>query len=88
VANCQDCATFGWLQVQNTVFQPENTYHKSSYSSANIMWNIYGTFSVGGEFMYGWVKEMGGATATAPAFKFPKDIPSLNCTRSKSKISS
>ena len=62
-------ATFGWLQVQNTAFQPENTYHKSSYSSANIIWNIYGSFSVGGEFMYGWVKEVGGATANAPRFQ-------------------
>jgi len=62
-------ATFGWLQVKNTAFQPENTYHKSSYSSANIIWNVYGSFSVGAEFMYGWVKEMGGATANAPRFQ-------------------
>ncbi len=50
-------ATFGWLQLQNTAFQPGNTYHKSSYSSVNIIWNSMGSLTFGTEFMYG----MGGA---------------------------
>jgi hypothetical protein len=59
-------ATFGYLQLQNTAFQPGNTYHKSSYSSANIIWNAYGSLSFGAEFMYGWVEEKNGASANAP----------------------
>lgn len=62
-------ATFGWLQIQNTAFQPEDTYHKSSYTSANIIWNVYGSLSVGAELMYGWVREKSGATANAPRFQ-------------------
>ena len=62
-------ATFGWLQVQNTAFLPESSYHKSSYSSANIIWNAYGSLSFGAEFMYGWVREKGGAMANAPRFQ-------------------
>jgi hypothetical protein len=52
--------------LQNTAFQPGNTYHKSSYSSANIIWNAYGSLSFGAEFMYGWVEEKNGASANAP----------------------
>ncbi|HEX3437027.1 MAG TPA: DcaP family trimeric outer membrane transporter [Pseudacidobacterium sp.] len=63
-------ATFGWLQVQNTAFQPENTYHKSSYSSANIIWNTVGSLSFGAEFMYGWVEQKDRATANAPRLQF------------------
>ena len=63
-------ATFGWLQVQSTAFSPGNTYHKSSYSSANVIWNPYGSLSFGTEFMYGWVKQRDGATANAPRLQF------------------
>jgi hypothetical protein len=63
-------ATFGWLQVQSTVFTPGNTYHKSSYSSANIIWNPYGSLSFGTEFMYGWVQQKDGEHANAPRIQF------------------
>jgi hypothetical protein len=56
--------------VQNTAFQPENTYHKSSYSSANIIWNTVGSLSFGAEFMYGWVEQKDRATANAPRLQF------------------
>jgi len=57
------------LQVQSTAFLPDNTYHKSSYSSANIIWNAYGSLSFGAEFMYGWVKQKDGTAANAPRFQ-------------------
>jgi DcaP outer membrane protein len=63
-------ATFGWLQVQNTAFQPGNTYHKSSYSSANILWNPYGSLTFGTEFMYGWVEQKDGQHSNAPRLQF------------------
>lgn len=62
--------TFGWLQVQSTEFTPGNTYHKSNYSSANVIWNPYGSLSFGAEFMYGWVQQKDGAKANAPRLQF------------------
>jgi DcaP outer membrane protein len=63
-------ATFGFLQVQNTAFQPSNTYHKSTYSSGNIIWNTMGSLNFGAEFLYGWVEQKGGASANAPRIQF------------------
>jgi len=63
-------ATFGFLQLENTEFQPSSTYHKSSYSSANIIWNPYGSLSFGTEFMYGWVEQKNGEHANAPRIQF------------------
>jgi DcaP outer membrane protein len=62
-------ATFGFVQVQNTDFQPPSTYHKSTYSLVNLIWNPVGSFDVGAEFLYGWVKERSGATANDPRFQ-------------------
>jgi hypothetical protein len=63
-------ATFGLLQVQNTAFQPGNTYHKSTYSSANVIWNPFGSLSFGTEFMYGWVEQKDQAKANAVRLQF------------------
>jgi hypothetical protein len=62
--------TFGFVQLQNTAFQPASTYHKSTYSSANLIWNPVGSLDLGAEFIYGWVKEKSGAHANAPRFQF------------------
>ncbi len=63
-------ATFGLLQVQNTAFQPGTIYHKSTYSSANVIWNPLGSLSFGTEFMYGWVEQKNGEHANAPRIQF------------------
>jgi DcaP outer membrane protein len=63
-------ATFGWLQVPTTEFSPGNTYHKSSYSSGNVIWNPYGSLSFGAEFMYGWVQQKNGEHSNAPRIQF------------------
>jgi hypothetical protein len=63
-------ATFGLLQVQNTAFQPPTTYHKSTYSSANVIWNAYGSLTFGAEFMYGWVEQKNQEKANAPRLQF------------------
>ena len=65
-------ATFGYLQVASTEFTPGNTYHKSSYSSANIIWNPYGSLSFGTEFMYGWVQQKDGNLQCSPYSIFGK----------------
>jgi DcaP outer membrane protein len=63
-------ATFGLLQIQNTAFQPGNAYHKSTYSSANVIWNAVGSLSFGAEFMYGWVEQKNQEKANAPRLQF------------------
>jgi DcaP outer membrane protein len=63
-------ATFGWLQVPSTAFTPGSTYHKSSYTSANVIWNPYGSLSFGTEFMYGWVQQKDGEHSNAPRIQF------------------
>ena len=70
IRSVRSSAAFGFLQVQNTAFQPGNTYHKSTYSSANIIWNAMGSLNFGAEFMYGWVEEKDGARANAPRIQF------------------
>jgi hypothetical protein len=62
-------ATAGFVQVQNTAFQPANTYHKSFYSSVNLIWNPVGSFDLGTEFLYGRVEERSGASANDPRFQ-------------------
>jgi hypothetical protein len=62
-------ATFGFLQLQNTAFQPLSTFHKSTYSSVNLIWNPVGSLDLGAEFIYGWVKEKSLATGNAPRFQ-------------------
>jgi DcaP outer membrane protein len=62
-------ATVGFVQVQNTAFQPLNTYHKSTYSSVNLIWNPVGSLDLGAEFLYGFVEEKSGATANDPRFQ-------------------
>jgi hypothetical protein len=55
--------------VQNTDFQPPDTYRKSTYSGINLIWNPIGSLDIGAEFVYGWLKEQGGASAEAPRFR-------------------
>jgi hypothetical protein len=62
-------ATFGFVQLQNTDFQPGNTFHQSKYSSVNLIWTAVGTFDLGGEFLYGWVTQKSGAHASDPRFQ-------------------
>jgi hypothetical protein len=63
-------ATFGFVQLQNTAFQPASTYHKSTYSSANLIWNVVGSLDLGVEGIYGWVEQKSGLHANAPRFQF------------------
>jgi hypothetical protein len=67
--NIRSSATFGLAQIQNTEFQPGNTYHKSTYSSVNVIWNVVGSLDFGAEFLYGWVEEKDGSHANAPRFQ-------------------
>jgi hypothetical protein len=74
--------TVGHVNVQNTAFQPLDTFHKSSYSGINLIWNPIGSLDVGAEFVYGWVEDKSGANADAPRvrltarYNFVKHRPS------------
>jgi DcaP outer membrane protein len=70
VPGVRSSATFAFVQVQNTQFQPATTYHKGTYSSANLIWNVVGSLDLGVEGIYGWVEEKSGAHANAPRFQF------------------
>jgi hypothetical protein len=59
-------ATVGFVRLQNTNFQPATTYHKSTYSSVNLIWNPVGSLDLGAEFIYGWVEQKSGASANSP----------------------
>lgn len=57
---------YGFVQVDNTDFQPGTTFHQSNYTATNIIWNVVGSLNVGTEFLYGWVVKKDGSTGTAP----------------------
>jgi hypothetical protein len=62
-------ATFSFVRVQNTAFQPVSTYRKSTYSSLNLIWNPIGTLDLGAEVIYGRVEDKSGASASTPRFQ-------------------
>ncbi|WP_161827666.1 DcaP family trimeric outer membrane transporter [Steroidobacter agaridevorans] len=67
--NMRSSVTLGHVKVQNTSFQLPDTYHKSTYSGINLIWNPIGSLDVGAEFVYGWVEDKSGANADAPRFR-------------------
>lgn len=62
--------TFSFVQVSNTDFQPISTYHKATYSSANLIWNPLGSLDLGVEVLYGWVGDKGGFHSDATRIQF------------------
>jgi len=46
------------------------TYNHATYTGSNVIWNPYGNFNVGAEFLYGWAMEQNGLKANAPRIQF------------------
>jgi hypothetical protein len=63
-------AIYSFVQVQNTEAQPGLTYHQGNYTGGNIIWNPFGSLTVGGEFLYGWRDNKDGSTGNAPRIQF------------------
>jgi hypothetical protein len=63
-------AVYGFVQVQNTEAQPAHTYHQSNYSAGNLIWNPFGSLTVGMEFLYGWRVNKDGSSGNAPRIMF------------------
>jgi hypothetical protein len=61
---------YGFVQVNNTAFQPGSTFHKSDYVAGNLIWNPVGSLNVGSEFLYGWVTNRDNSTRNAPRIMF------------------
>ena len=62
-------AFYSFVQVQNTEAQLGGTYHQGNYTGGNLIWNPFGSLSVGGEFLYGWRDNKDGSTGNAPRFQ-------------------
>ena len=61
---------YGFVQVNNTAYEPGSTYHKSDYMAGNLIWNPFGSLNVGSEFLYGWVKNKDDSSQNAPRIMF------------------
>jgi hypothetical protein len=70
ISQLRSSAVYGFAQVQNTSLEPGSTYHQSNYTAANLIWNPFGSFNVGTEFLYGWVVKKDNSKANAPRFMF------------------
>jgi DcaP outer membrane protein len=61
---------YSFDQVQNTEAEPGSTYHQGNYTAGNLIWNPFGSLTVGGEFLYGWRDNKDGSTGNAPRIQF------------------
>ena len=59
-------AIYSYANVTNTDLAPPRTYNHATYTSTNLIWNPYGSFNVGAEFLYGWTMLQNGQKANAP----------------------
>ena len=61
---------YSFVQVQNTEAQLGSVYHQGNYTAGNLLWNPFGSLTVGGEFLYGWRDNKDGSTGNAPRIQF------------------
>ena len=61
---------YSFVQVQNTFAQPGSVYHQGNYTVGNLIWNPYGSLTVGAEFLYGWRVNKDGSSGNAPRVQF------------------
>jgi hypothetical protein len=81
--NLRSNLVYGFVQVQNTAFQPGSTFHKSDYSAGNLIWNPFGSLNIGAEFLYGWQVLKNGHTGTAPRIQFSAKYSFVKIDRDK-----
>ena len=70
VPRLRSSIVYSFVQVQNTEAQPGKTYHQGNYTAGNLIWNPFGSLTVGGEFLYGWRDNKDGSTGNAPRIQF------------------
>jgi hypothetical protein len=59
-------AIYGFAQVQNSDLQTGDSFHRSHYTAANLIWNAIGSLNLGVEMLYGWQIEKDGKSGNAP----------------------
>ena len=64
--HARSSAFYSFVQVQNTEAQLASIYHQGQYMGGNIIWNPFGSLTVGGEFLYGWRVNKDDSTGNAP----------------------
>ena len=70
VPRLRSSIVYSFVQVQNTVAQPGSTYHQGNYTAGNLIWNPFGSLTLGGEFLYGWRVNKDGTSGNAPRIQF------------------
>jgi len=70
VPRLRSSVVYSFVQVQNTEAQPGKTYHQGNYAAGNLIWNPFGSLTVGGEFLYGWRVNKDGSSGNAPRIQF------------------
>ena len=70
LARLRSSVMYSFVQVQNTLAEPGSAYHQGNYTAGNLIWNPFGSLTVGGEFLYGWRDNKDGSTGNAPRIQF------------------
>jgi len=70
ISRLRSNAIYSFVQVQNTQAQLASIYHQGQYMGGNVIWNPYGSLTVGGEFLYGWRVNKDNSTGNAPRIQF------------------
>ena len=68
-------AFYSFVQVQNTEAQLV-AHTTREITQRQLIWNPFGSLSVGGEFLYGWRDNKDGSTATHPGFRSARSTTS------------
>ena len=76
-------AMYGFVEVENTPFQPTSAFHHSNYTAANLIWNAVGSLNVGVEFLYGWTIEKNHASGNAPRLMLSAKYSFVKSKKSK-----
>lgn len=70
IPRLRSSVVYSFVQVQNTEAEPGNTYHQGNYTAGNLIWNPYGSLTVGTEFLYGWRVNKDNSSGNAPRIQF------------------
>jgi hypothetical protein len=70
IPRLRSSAIYSFVQVQNTEAQLASIYHQGQYTGGNLIWNPFGSLTVGGEFLYGWRVNKDNSSGNAPRIQF------------------
>jgi hypothetical protein len=65
-------AVYGFAQVKNTEAQPGSAFHQSNYTAVNLIWNPYGSLTLGIGIPLRLAGNEDGSSGNAPRIMFSK----------------